>query len=254
MIIMEIFGPILISTLAGLSTVIGGLIVYFKVKKINEFIVFCLSLSLSVMIGVSIIELMPSSSLIVAEEYGFITGFILVIITFFLGSISINTINRVIKKYNSKKTSNNLYRVGLLSMFALMLHNFPEGIATFMTSYKDIYLGIQLSLAIMMHNIPEGISISVPIYYSTGNKSRGVKYSFISGLAEPLGAVLTYLLFKNYITDISISFVLIFVAGIMITLSINELYPEAMKYNKLKQLYIGMILGIIIVLFNHFIF
>lgn len=254
MIIMEIFGPILISTLAGLSTVIGGLIVYFKVKKINEFIVFCLSLSLSVMIGVSIIDLMPTSSLTIADEYGFFIGFILTIITFFLGSISINTINKLIKKYNSKNTNSNLYRVGILSMLALMLHNFPEGIATFMTSYKDIYLGIQLSLAIMMHNIPEGISISVPIYYSTGNKSRGVIYSFISGLAEPLGAVLTYLLFKNFITNITISFVLIFVAGIMVTLSINELYPEAMKYNKPKHAYIGMILGIIIVLLNHFIF
>lgn len=123
-----------------------------------------------------------------------------------------------------------------------------------MSSYKDIYLGIKLSIAIMMHNIPEGISISVPIFYSTGNKSRGVKYSFISGLSEPLGAILTYLLFKNFITDITISFVLIFVAGIMITLSINELYPEAMKYNKPKETITGMVLGIIIVLLNHFVF
>lgn len=122
---MEIFGPILISTIAGLSTVIGGLIVYFKVKKINEFIVFCLSLSLSVMIGVSVIDLMPSSSLTMVDEYGFFMGFILTVITFFIGSISINIINKLIKKYNSKNT-NNLYRVGLLSMLALMLHNFQK--------------------------------------------------------------------------------------------------------------------------------
>lgn len=254
MINMEIFGPIIISTLAGLSTVIGGLIIYLKIKKINEFIVFCLSLSLSVMIGISIFELIPSSTYTLINYYGLIKGLILIMLIFIIGSISINFINKYIKNYKTSKKNNNLYRVGLLSMFALMLHNFPEGIATFMSSYKDIYLGIQLSIAIMLHNIPEGISIAVPIYYSTGNKKKGLKYSFISGLAEPLGAVLTYLLFKSFINDITISFVLIFVAGIMITLSINELLPEALKYNKNKQLHIGLIIGIIIVIINHIFF
>ena len=138
-------------------------------------------------------------------------------------------------------------------MFALLLHNFPEGIATFMSSYKDISLGISLGIAIMMHNIPEGISISVPIYYSTGSKRRGVVYSFISGIAEPIGALLTYLLLKNYITDLSLSIVLILVAGIMITLSINELLPEAIRYKKDKYIIIGLVVGIMLVLINHLI-
>ncbi len=253
MIIMEIFGPIIISTLAGLSTVIGGLIVYFKIKKINEFIVFCLCFSLSVMIGISIFELIPSSSFILVNAYGLYLGLFLTFIMILIGSISINLINKQIKKYDINN-KNNLYRVGILSMFALMLHNFPEGIATFMSSYKDIYMGIQLSIAIMLHNIPEGISISVPIYYSTGDKKKGVKYSFISGLAEPLGAILTFLLLKQFINDVTISYVLLIVAGIMITLSINELFPEALKYKKNKQVYIGLICGIILVIINHIFF
>ncbi len=138
-------------------------------------------------------------------------------------------------------------------MIALLLHNFPEGIATFMSSYKDITLGISLGIAIMMHNIPEGISISVPIYYSTGSKKRGVVYSLISGIAEPIGALLTYLLFKNYITDLTLSIVLILVAGIMITLAINELLPESLKYKKDKYVIIGLIVGVILVLTNHFV-
>ena len=139
-------------------------------------------------------------------------------------------------------------------MIALMLHNFPEGIATFMTSYSDLSIGISLSLAIMMHNIPEGISIAVPLYYSTGKKGRSILYTFVSALAEPLGAIVAFLFLKKYINMLTISYVLIIVAGIMITISINELFPEAVKYNENKQIKLGMFLGVVIILLNHFLF
>lgn len=254
---MEIFGPLLISTIAGLSTVLGGLIVYLKIKRVEEFITFCLSFSLSVMIFISVLELIPSSSYNITQNYGYFLGFFILLIVFIFGVIIVNFINKLLKKEKNNvnfSSNKNLYRIGLLSMFALMIHNFPEGIATFMSTYKDLYLGINLALAIMMHNIPEGISIAVPIYYSTGSKRKGVAYSLISGLSEPLGAILTFILFKNYINDITLSIVLIFVAGIMITLSINELLPEALKYNKKKNMIIGFILGVVVVFINHFLF
>lgn len=251
---MNIILPLLISTIAGFSTVLGGLIVYLKIKRVEEFITFCLSFSLSVMISISIIELIPDSSFQFIRFFGILKGTILAIIIFLIGVLSVNIINKFIKNHEKSTTSsNNLYRVGILSMIALLLHNFPEGIATFMSSYKDLTLGISLGIAIMMHNIPEGISISVPIYYSTGSKKRGVVYSLISGIAEPIGALLTYLLFKNYITDLSLSIVLLLVAGIMITLSINELLPEALKYKKEKYVILGLIIGVVLVLINHFI-
>lgn len=251
---MNIILPLLISTVAGFSTVLGGLIVHLKIKRVEQFITFCLSFSLSVMITISIIELIPDSSFQFIRFFGILKGTILAIIIFLIGVLSVNIINKFIKKHDKSTTSNNnLYRVGILSMIALLLHNFPEGIATFMSSYKDLTLGISLGIAIMMHNIPEGISISVPIYYSTGSKKRGVVYSLISGIAEPIGALLTYLLFKNYITDLSLAMVLLLVAGIMITLSINELLPEALKYKKEKYIILGLIIGGILVLINHFI-
>lgn len=251
---MNVILPLLISMIAGLSTVFGGLIVFLKIKRVEEFISFCLSFSLSVMITISIIELIPDSSFQFIRYFGILKGTILSSIIFVIGVLLVNIINKIIKKNDKSTTSNkNLYRVGILSMIALLLHNFPEGIATFMSSYKDITLGISLGAAIMMHNIPEGISISVPIYYSTGSKKRGVVYSLISGIAEPIGALLTYLLFKDYITDLTLSIVLILVAGIMITLSINELLPEAIKYKKDRYIIIGLIVGIILVLINHFI-
>ena len=247
---MEIFIPLLISSIAGLSTVLGSFIIFFKIKRIEEFITFCLSFSLSVMITLSVIDLIPNSSYIIFKNYGFIKGFIICFIFFIIGVLLVTVVNKKIDNKIKKSDSKNLFKLGILSMFALMLHNFPEGIATFMSAYKDVSLGISLGTAIMMHNIPEGISIAVPLFYSTGSKKRGVVYTFISGLAEPLGALLAYIFLKNYITDVMISLVLILVAGIMITLAINEMYPEAERYKKSKYMYIGLIIGTFLMILN----
>jgi len=254
---MEIIGGILISTIAGLSTVLGGLVVFLKPKKehINKFITFCLSFSLAIMILISINDLIPESTRILLENYGILKGIIISIVTFVIGGVLINKINKKINKYTIKNTkNNNLYRVGILSMVALMLHNFPEGIAIYMSAYKDISLGISLGIAILLHNIPEGIAIAVPIYYSTGKKRGAIFKTFISGLAEPLGAVLAFLFLSRFITDSLISIVLLFVAGLMITLSINELFPKAKEYNEDKYIVYGLIAGFIIMVINHLIF
>ncbi len=249
---MKILIPLLISSIAGLSTVLGALVILFKIKKenISKFITFCLAFSLSVMISISLTDLIPNSTLILYSRYNLLKCIIICLISFLIGVFSINIINKKIKKYNN---TSNLYKVGILSMLALMLHNLPEGIATFMSAYKDVSLGISLGLAIMLHNIPEGISIAVPIYYATGNFKEAIKKTLISGLAEPAGALLAYIFLSKFITDSLISIILIFVAGIMITLAINELLPEALKYKKEKWIIYGLISGVIIVLLTHFI-
>lgn len=239
--------PLLISTFAGLSTVVGGLVVFLKFKDRERFITFALSFSLSVMISISVLDLVPESAKNLVNAYGVPSSLILGIAVFMLGRLLVIKANNKIALLSKK---NNLYRVGILSMIALMIHNFPEGVATFMTAYNDIYMGISLGIAIMLHNIPEGISISVPIYYATGSRKRGVLYSFISGFAEPLGAIMAYILLRKFINITTISIVLIFVAGIMITLAIEEMLPEANKYNKKSVSIIGMLLGIVLVLIN----
>ena len=147
-----------------------------------------------------------------------------------------------------------LQKLGIISMIILAIHNFPEGIATFMTSCKDINLGISLAIAIMMHNIPEGILIAVPLFYSSNKKGRSILYTLISGLAEPLGAILAYILLKDYINSALISYILIFVAGIMIYMSINNIFPEIKKYKINKINYIIFILGLILVIINILLF
>ena len=135
-------------------------------------------------------------------------------------------------------------------MIVLILHNLPEGIATFLSSYHSIDLGLRLSIAIMLHNIPEGISIAVPIYYATGSRKKAIKSTLISGLSEPLGAILAYVFLKRFVSELMISIVLIVVAGLMITLSIQEMLPRALKYKENKWIYLGLIIGTILVIVN----
>ena len=237
---MEIIGPLALSLIAGLSTLIGGLFIYFKVKKTNEFIVFSLSFSISIMVCISIFDLLPNSIPLILYNYGNILGIIISILTFILGFL---TIYLITSKTNE---SSSLYKIGILSMISLMLHNFPEGIAVFMSSYVNIKIGVKLFFAIVLHNIPEGISIAVPIYYSGKSRAYALKLTFISGIAEPIGALLSFLFLKNHISNLFISFILIFVSGLMISLSINEIYKELKNYNLKYYSLIGYIFGIIL--------
>lgn len=250
---MHFFIPLFISTIAGLSTTIGSLIIFFKIKSknINKFITFCLSFSIAIMIGISITDLIPESFYSLTYN-NFIKGVFTSLISFIIGIILIRFLTRLIDKQKEDEIS--LYKLGILNMIALMLHNFPEGIVTFLSAYQNIELGIKLGIAIMLHNIPEGISIAVPIYYATKSKKKAIKKAFLSGIAEPLGAIIAFLFLKNFITDSLISLILILVAGIMITISIEDIYPEVKKYRENKFFYLGITLGFLLILINHFCF
>lgn len=248
--IMDILGPFLITTIAGLSTVLGALVIFFRWREehIDRFITFCLSLSLAVMIGLSVTELIPESTFVIITNYKLAKGIFACLVTFLIGVILIFWLNKKMKYMNQE----DLYKLGLLSMLALILHNLPEGIATFMSSCKDMNLGIKLAIAITLHNIPEGITIAVPIYYATKNKREAIFKTLLSGLTEPLGALLAYLFLSRFITDSFIALILLFVAGIMITLSIQKLFPEALKYKENKYIWIGMGVGVGFILLNYF--
>ena len=134
-------------------------------------------------------------------------------------------------------------------MLGIMLHNIPEGIATFVLSTIDLKLGILLSVAIILHNIPEGISIGIPIYYSTKSKFKAFIYTFISGFSEIIGAIITYIFLYKYINNSFIGVILSLTVGIMSYISLSELLPTAIKYNKKKTTIIFFIIGFIFMLF-----
>ena len=146
-----------------------------------------------------------------------------------------------------------LYKVGIISMLAIILHNLPEGIATFISTTKDTALVISLAIAIALHNIPEGISISVPIYYATKSRGRALLYTFISSLSEPFGAILTYLFLLPLINDIILGLLFALIAGIMIQISFTELLPTSTNYQETKTTKTFFIIGIIFMLLKFFI-
>ncbi len=241
---MEIIGPLLLSLFAGLSTVIGSIFIFLKVKKVGQFIVFSLSFSMCIMTIVSIFDLLPNSLNTLLTNYGLIFGIILSILTFLLGYLSIDKINKRINKKDNNLNKSSLYKIGMLSMISLMLHNFPEGIAVFMSAYTNFSIGIKLCIAIMLHNIPEGIAIAIPMYYGGESRGRVVKMTLISGLSEPLGALLSYIFLKDIISNVLLSYILVFVSGLMISLSFNDMLKEILKYNNKLYMIIGILTGI----------
>ena len=230
----------LISSIAGLSTIIGYLFLYLNVKNINNFIGISLSFSASIMILISIFELIPEGFFYIKYKYNIILAIFLLIIMVIIGNKIVKLIDNKIK--NKYIDSSNLYRVGILSMIALIIHNLPEGILTFLSTSIDVRLGIKMAIAIMLHNIPEGLAISVPIYYGTKSKKKAFINTFISGLSEPLGALIAYLFLYKYLSNTLISIILSFVAGIMISISINDILQEANKYHK-KNLILGSLIA-----------
>ena len=139
-----------------------------------------------------------------------------------------------------------LLRAGMLTALAIGIHNFPEGLATFSSALSDVHIGAAIAVAIAIHNVPEGISVSVPIFYATGDRMRAFKLSFLSGLAEPAGALIGYLVLLPFLTPALIAALLAFVAGIMVYISLDELLPLAHSYGTGHSAILGIVLGMAI--------
>ena len=237
-----------ISFLAGISTMLGTIFIFIKVKKINKFISAALSLSSGIMLSICILDLIPEgfnifNTLAINNIRILFIALLYILIGLLIGYILDNNI----------EGENKLTKVGIFSMITLVIHNIPEGIITFITSYNNIKLGIMLSLSIAMHNIPEGIIISIPIYYGTKSKKKAFLYTFISGISELLGAILTYVFLKKYITLYILGIIYFITSGIMLYVSIFNLIRESFVYDK-KVPYLFFTLGIVLSIIKSLIF
>lgn len=240
----------LLSSIAGFSTLIGFLFIFIK-KDRNNIISKALGFASGVMLTISVIDLMPNSLLLIIKQHNLIYTLFLIFIGFLIGIVISSVIDKKVEK--KSKNSLKLYKLGIITMFVIMMHNIPEGIATFITTTNNVKLGIILTMAIALHNIPEGISISIPIYYSTNSKLKSFIYTFISGISEPLGALISYLFLSKFINDTILGIIYSIIAGMMINISINELYKESISYNK-KNTFKYFIIGSIIMILNHLLF
>lgn len=241
---MNISYSFFLTLLAGLSTIVGTLIIFLKFKNIQKVIISSLSFAAGVMICISILDLLPESLRLFNLNYNLFLSILLFLIFFISGSLLILFINKLVPE------TDNLYRVGIISMIGIILHNIPEGILTFITSSVDKKLGLEIFIAISMHNIPEGIAISIPIYYSTKSKLKALSLSVISAISEVLGAFITYLFLYDYINDVLIAILLSIVCGIMSYISIFELIPESLNYKNKNLFFIFFFIGILFMLIN----
>ncbi len=247
--------PFLLTCGAGLATGIGSAIAFFARSTNKRLLSFSLGLSGGVMIYVSFVELFGQAETALSSAWGERPGAALTAACFFAGILLIGIIDRLVppvenpheahtvEEMESRPRNPKLMRMGLMTALAIGIHNFPEGIATFATAVDDRTLGVAIAAAIAIHNIPEGIAVSVPIFYATGDRRRAFRLSVLSGLAEPVGALLAWAVLMPFMSPTLMGCLLAGVAGIMVFISIDELLPAAREYGYAHVSIYGVVAG-----------
>ncbi len=253
---------------AGLSTGIGSAIAFFTRQSGTRFLAVALGFSAGVMIYVSFIEIFPKAKLALetvlpASEAAWFT-----VLGFFGGILLIALIDTLVPEYENPHTLHTsdelghveqnrlphdkkhdfakLQRTGILAALAIAIHNFPEGLATFTAALTDPNLGFAIAVAVAIHNIPEGVAVSVPLYYATGKRGKAFALSFLSGLTEPLGALVGYFLLRPFFSPLVFGILFSGVAGIMVYISLTQLMPAAEEYGENRLCTIGLITGMVV--------
>lgn len=243
---------------AGLATGIGSCLAFFCHRTNTKFLSVALGFSAGVMIYVSFVEILSEARGQLIEFLGIVPGSWIAVLSFFFGILLIAIIDKFVPSFENchevhkieemddkdkAKKFRKLYRTGLFTAVAIALHNFPEGLATFASALTNVNLGIMIAVAIAIHNIPEGIAISIPIYYSTKSRKKAFFFSFLSGLAEPLGAIVGYFLLLKIFNGLTMGILFAMVAGIMVFISLDELLPTAREYGESHLSIYGLIAG-----------
>ena len=252
----EILFAFALTMVAGLSTGIGSIIAFFAKKTNKRFLAISLGFSAGVMIYVSLVEIFVKARESLVAGLGEKPGAWVTVLAFFGGIAFIALIDRLIPEEENPHEMKNvvadnvekikkekLIRMGLMTALAMAIHNFPEGMATFVSAYKEPEIAIPIVAAIAIHNIPEGIAVSVPIYQATGSKKKAFMYSFLSGLAEPVGALVGFLILLPVMNDSIFGIIFGAVAGIMVYISVDELLPSAREYGEHHLSIYGLIAG-----------
>lgn len=261
---------IALTVFAGLSTGVGSAIAFFSKPGNYRFLSWATGLSAGVMLYVSFVEILPKGLEFAAEIYGNQGSAWLTTLAFFGGILLIFAIDQWIPQpknphearstqalaelagrepdstVNTAPEVQSLERTGIFTALAVGIHNFPEGLVTFLAALQDPALGIAIAIAVALHNVPEGISISVPIYYATGNRRRAFVWSLFSGLAEPVGALLGYLALRPFLTPGIMGLTFAGVAGIMVYISLDELLPTSRAYGQGHDSLYGLLGGMAI--------
>jgi len=246
---------------AGLSSGIGGLLALFFKRTNAKMLSVVLGLSAGVMIYVSMVEIFAEAQTQLVSILGLKKGMWVNTVAFFGGMLRIAVIDKLIPSYDNPHESpkieemsgsrpeaknRKLLRTGIITAFAIAIHNFPEGIASFISTMSNPSIGIPIAVAIAIHNIPEGIAVSTPVYYATGSRKKALFLSFLAGLSEPVGALIGYLILLPFVTDVVSGITFASVAGIMVFISFDELLPSAREYGEHHLSILGLVIGMMI--------
>lgn len=262
---------LILSSIAGLSTVLGGFVTFFIKENSLKFLSFGLGLSAGVMLFISLVDLYPEAIATINDQLG--AGALWLPIVFFaLGILTAVLIDYFIPDHlqaqmftkqiganehhkdstdcpednNAIISIGKIKRAGILTAVVVAIHNLPEGLATFFTTAQDVMLGASIVVAIAIHNIPEGMAISIPVYQATHSKRKAFLYSFLSGMAEPVGGILGFIVIKTLFPNLCIGFLFALVSGIMTYISLDTLLPLSKDYDTGHYSISGIVVGLLI--------
>lgn len=248
-----------LTLLAGLTTAIGGMVAFITQKDNLKALSFGLGFSAGVMIFISLVDIVPGAESLLRVNFpnmyrwmvfgGFILGIcISVLIDYFLPDhVDTDELLNPDDMEAAAHSHSKLKRAGILTAVALCIHNFPEGMATFLTTTQDVTLGLSVAFAIAIHNIPEGISVALPIYHVTGKKRYAMLYAALSGITEPIGALVGMFIFGLFVPHVLVGFLMAAVAGIMTYIAFDTLLPLAKEYGDWHLSIMGIISGILFI-------
>ncbi len=266
-----------LTAFAGMATGIGSAIAFFAKRANYRFLSLAMGFSAGVMIYVSFVEILSKANIAFMDTHGKVCSAWLTAGSFFGGMVFIGAIDRLVPKAENPHEPRTaaqvdalhahggqvvdaagpagdadphhhrkLLRMGMFTALAIGIHNFPEGLATFLAALNDPKLGVALAVAIALHNIPEGISVSVPIFYATGSRRKAFVYSLASGFAEPVGALVGYVVLRSFLCQDMIGVMFGAVAGIMVFISLDELLPTSRAYGKGHDSLYGLMAGMVV--------
>ena len=258
--------------LAGLTTGIGGLIGLSSRRFSTEFITIALGFSAGAMVYVSLVEILPKARLALQPLLGAQLGYGCTVLAFFVGILLMALVDGLLPTHPAIESiqdiavspaqaadkladrrpdqqspqRSKLLRMGVFSALALFIHNFPEGLATFLGALENPKVGVSIAVAIAIHNIPEGLAVSAPVFFATRSRSKAFWASFLSGMAEPLGGLMGFFLFRSFPNPLIFGLVFAAVAGVMVYVSLDELLPAATGYGNHRLAIASLIAGMFV--------
>ncbi len=246
-----------ISLIAGLSTMLGTVVIFVGESRNEKLLTTSLGFAAGVMLSISFSDLLPQARDLIATEKGAQMGIVYMDLFLVIGVFMALGLDYLVPHEAADDVKDrqhqDLFRVGVVSTLAIMLHNFPEGIATFMAGYSDTTLGVSLGVAIALHNIPEGVSVAMPVYFATKDKGKALKFTFISGISEPIGALLVFFVLRPFLNGFVIGASFALVAGIMLYISIEELIPSSRQYGHNRLALFSTFAGLVLMPLSHLI-